>query len=606
LLPGAILIKLFKLRRGIIQSIVFTFGLSLIFNFLWVMLVTSLKINYSLVHYVLFGVEVLLFVWLNLNELLSPSEDLYAKVLARLQETADSFKNLFHYDEEEAAYSRLIKSFVTIIFLIWALTSLLWVGKLLVNNFGSVFNQWDAVVSWNRWAEEWSMNIIPSPQRYAQLVPANFSITYSFLGSADIQIFAKSFMPLFTIFTWVLIVDLALEYKKPGMIIGLVILRYMTKEYLYQYIGEGYVDVALLFFSFLTVYALLKANKTEGDSSKKQYLYLGAVFAAGTALTKQNGMLVFAFYPLLAFLVVTDKLEHNAFVDRIKFLIKPMLLGLVVLLPWYILNEYRIVIGLNSTNVEYLISADRHSGRSYLERAVRAFEMMGVYKYLLPFVLVTLPLIPKKFRHIALITIYPYTLIWTFLFSIFIRNLAMVFPFLALISGMSIEAVIEFFFRQTARIKFHRLKTIFYLIPLILIILGSSMILFDEKITEMQISDQKDALLPTVNQLLYDYFEGVGEFGEIMTYYPLKYLPYFEEYSIHEQFAIYKEFYRNFAAHPEVEYFLVWELNAGKEVLDQLEKFRETGAIEFLFENNNMKFYKVVDREQILDSHPAE
>ncbi len=75
----------------------------------------------------------------------------------------------------------------------------------------------------------------------------------------------------------------------------------------------------------------------------------------------------------------------------------------MVLLPWYIFNETRILLGLNSTNALYLMSAERHSGRSYLERVIRAVEILDIYATLFPFVLVTLPLFPKKFRQLAFI-----------------------------------------------------------------------------------------------------------------------------------------------------------------------------------------------------------
>ncbi len=64
----------------------------------------------------------------------------------------------------------------------------------------------------------------------------------------------------------------------------------------------------------------LKADRVDEDGIKKQYLYLGAVFAAGAALTKQNGLLIFGFYPLLAFLLVTDKMRHENTKDRLRIL----------------------------------------------------------------------------------------------------------------------------------------------------------------------------------------------------------------------------------------------------------------------------------------------
>ena len=603
-LPGLILLKIFNLRKGVIQAASFIFGLSLVFNFTWVLLLASLKINYSILHYMLFTIEIGLVFWLYRKQLFESLENIAIDIYARLNEMLSKLRNFFQREDQETAFTRIIKSLIIIIFFIWAVSSLLWISKLYIVNLGTAFKQWDAVVSWNRWAGEWFNNTIPSPNRYSQLIPANFSITYSFLRSTDIQIFAKSIMPLFTIFTWSLMIDLAFEYKNPGIFIGVVILRYMTKNFLGQYIGEGYVDVALLFFSFLSVYTLLKASNSERGSKKLDYIYLGTIFAAGTALTKQNGLLIFVFYPLLAFLLMNDKINLASIWEKSRFLIKPMIIGLLVLLPWYLLNESRILLGLNSTNVEYLISADRHSGRTYWERVTRAVDMLEIYKYLFVLVIITLPLIPKKFRQVGLIMIFPYTIIWVFLFSIFTRNLAMVFPFLALTAGLGMYGLGDYFLRLIQKLKFQRLQGIFFISLLVLVLFVSSLFFTNPKLNEMQLSDQKNALLSNLNQELYNYFDDRGEYGAIMTQYPINYLPYLNEYKIPEPFSILKEFYENFVAHPEAEYFLVWDKYASKEVNDQLELFKDEGVIEFLFEKYNMKFYKVKDREAILNAIP--
>lgn len=602
-LPGIILLKLFKIRREFIQTIVYSFGLSLIFNFLWVLILTMLKINIPVIHYFLFAAEIGLAGWLYRKNLFTSTEALAAGVLSNTTQILGAIKSFWQKENEENAFSRVIKNIVAIVFFIWALAGILWVGKLMVNELGTAFKLWDAVVSWNRWAGEWFNNTIPSPNRYPQLIPANFSITYSFLGSTDIQIFAKSFMPLFTLFTWLLMLDLAFRLKQPGVFIGMVFLRYMTKKFLGAYIAEGYVDVALLFFSFLTVYSLLKASMCKEEPRKLAHLYLGGIFAAGTALTKQNGLLVFGFYPILALLLVLNDSSETLTV-KIKKLIKPVALGLLILLPWYILNESRLLLGLNTPNVGYLMSADRHSGRSYLERAVRAMNSLGIYKYLYVLVLVTLPLITKRFRRLALIMIFPYTIIWMFLFSIFTRNLAMVLPFLALASGIGSYELLDLFLRLGERIKVQRLKAIYYLVPLVIMIFGFGRHFSDIRLSEIQITSQKDALLTKLNQRLYDYFEDQEEFGVIMTHYPIQYLPYLEDYKLDEPFTIYKEFYEKFYSHPEVEYFLVWDQYVSDEMLDQIDFFMAEGAIDFYFEEYNLRFYKVLDRETIINTIP--
>ena len=164
--------------------------------------------------------------------------------------------------------------------------------------------------------------------------------------------------------------------------------------------------------------------------------------------------------------------------------------------------------------------------------------------------------------------------------------------------------LLDLFLRLGQRIKFQRLKAVYYLVPLVIIIFGFSRHFSDIRLSEMQISSQKDALLTKLNQRLYDYFEDQEEFGVIMTHYPIQYLPYLEDYKLDEPFTIYKEFYEKFYSHPEVEYFLVWDQYIGDEMLDQIDFFMAAGAIDFYFEEYNLRFYKVLDRGIIINTIP--
>jgi len=604
-LPGVILLKLFKLRRGVIQTFVFAFGFSLIFNFLWVLLLTLLKINFPALHYILFAVEIGLAFWLYRENLLTRSEGLANGIITKANQFFETAKDLIPQKEGESSLSRVLKILVTAVFFVWAVAGLFWLTRFMVNEFGTAFKQWDAVVSWNKWASYLFNNTIVTMNRYPQLVSANFSVSYSFMGGTDIQFFAKGFMPLFTLFTWLLVLDLAFEFKQPGIFIGMVILRYMTKKLLGVYLAEGYVDVALLFFSFLSIYTLLKASRSREVHLKNDYLILGAIFAAGTALTKQNGLLVFAFYPLLALLLLKDD-PAATLMERIKKLVKPVAIGLLILLPWYLMNEIRLMTGLAEPNIGLLTGADLHGGRSYLQRAIRGFGTLGIYQYLFPLALVSLPLIKKNFRWIATLMVFPYTIIWLFMFSYAERNLAMVFPFLAVTVGLGLYRFLELCLGWGEKLKLPRLRIVFYLIPIALLLIGAGQILTDDKLTSMQIEDQRNALLTNLNHKLYNFFAEEGNAGPIMTQYPLEYLPELDAYKIPEAFSNYQEFFENFSAHPEVQYFLVWDKYARDEVTSQIDNFKEAGAIEFLFKEYNLKFYRLLDREAILAYPPSD
>ena len=159
---------------------------------------------------------------------------------------------------------------------------------------GQIFQQWDAVVSWNRWAIDWAANRLPSGTGlYPQLLPANVSLTYVFMQTSDVWIFAKAFQFLFCLMLLLAMLDAARATGNFGFVPGVLITYGLLVAVLrFRMIGSGYADMPLAFFSFAAVYALLLANHAEGAQMRRRYLMVGAVLAAGAALTKQTGLYI--------------------------------------------------------------------------------------------------------------------------------------------------------------------------------------------------------------------------------------------------------------------------------------------------------------------------
>jgi len=75
---------------------------------------------------------------------------------------------------------------------------------------GQIFQQWDAVVSWNRWAVDWAANRLPyATSIYPQLLPTNLSLSYVFMQSSEVWVFAKAFQFLFCLMLLLAMLDLA-------------------------------------------------------------------------------------------------------------------------------------------------------------------------------------------------------------------------------------------------------------------------------------------------------------------------------------------------------------------------------------------------------------
>lgn len=594
LLPGLLILKIYKVNKGFIQNLVLSFGLSLIFNHIFVVLLTHLGINLPVFHYLLFICEVVVFGYLFASDLKEPIGEIlgryYQKIISELQSLIGREDT-----ESKPVFGKVIYWIIGSVFVVWAIICLIWALNILVSSFGSVFTIWDSVVSWNQWAVEWFSNSQPlDTKRYAQLIPTNFSVTYSFMQSEIIQFFAIGFMPLFPLFILLLMLDLGLAHKNLGYIIGLVATRYILNRFYSNFFSSGYVDVPLAFFTCLTVYLLLKSIKLSDEEKKVKYVFLGFIMAAGAALTKQNGLFVFSVYPLLAYLIVFRKIDSLTQKEKIGKLVIFFLISLSLLIPWYIFNEIRILEGAK-TNILLLISQDHHRGLTRIQRLVKAYKDLSVYFYLYPFVIITLPLIEKDYRKIVFLILFPYTLIWAFFFSKYTRNLSIALPLLGMATGLGADGLIRVFAGLVSKWKIEKVKSQIVLGSIVVLFIGAALFVPSSTLIDLQTNNQKLILEPEVNQLIYQHFDEKGKLEPIFTNYPLRYLPGFEQLQIKiggfEDYNFYKQ---KRADYPDVKYMLISLYKDNDEVVAEIQQNIKQGNYELIFSKNRYMFVHIV------------
>ncbi|MFH0996859.1 MAG: hypothetical protein V1844_15395 [Pseudomonadota bacterium] len=91
----------------------------------------------------------------------------------------------------------LVANIIALVIMLWFVMRMLLV---LWSHVPGVFEEWDAVVSWSRWAVDWYEGHWPvETYGYPQLVPVMWSVTYLWLGSDQIEIFSRAMMGLFPI-----------------------------------------------------------------------------------------------------------------------------------------------------------------------------------------------------------------------------------------------------------------------------------------------------------------------------------------------------------------------------------------------------------------------
>src|SRR5204863_9978155 len=117
------------------------------------------------------------------------------------------------------------------------------------------------VLSWDRWAMEWAGNRLSRTGLYPQLLPTNWSLTYVMLGNTDVKMFAKAIMPLFTLATLLLFLDLFHKTGRLTWLLGLSCYAFLL-WFVFPpvFLASGYAETANAFFAFLTMHAFLQRS----------------------------------------------------------------------------------------------------------------------------------------------------------------------------------------------------------------------------------------------------------------------------------------------------------------------------------------------------------
>jgi hypothetical protein len=411
-LPGYLCLRVFKLPvRGLLQTVLYSFALTLVANHTLVYALFSAGLYKAPVMYGIVALE-----WLGLFYL--------------LRRERFSFRLSLPSEETLAQYRELWRSHPLLgrLIVIPVIAALIWAVALCYHNFGSVFVMNDDFLSWDRWGTEWATNRPLGTGLYPQLLPTNFSITYLMMGNTDVKLFAKAIMPIFTLATLLLFLDL---FHKTGQLIwlmGLPCYAFLLSFFFQpEFLASGYAEIASAFFAFLTLHAFLQ----DFDTSYARPT-LVAVFASGALLTKQGGVYVFVL--TLGWLMV-----HFVRLRRQISWRTPVLVVVVVLLVnWrWVMTEWHVLRGETQTNIVYL-TKDIHAGKTYPQRWQTAWQLIKRARgpecevlVLLVSVGILLSVLHPHGRLVFFLIFAPFYVLWALLFSYEARTLAMDLPFAA-------------------------------------------------------------------------------------------------------------------------------------------------------------------------------
>lgn len=302
-----------------------------------------------------------------------------------------------------------------------------------INQIGTVFTQGDAVMSWNPWAISWFNGIIPHGIAwYPQLLPTLYSLTYQFITDSRIELAAKiavSFYPLvaFAIFARIAAL-LPTERKK---IIWAAIIFFLLARILLGLQGtvNGWADFPLAFFciSILYVFAL-KATEPSRKVSPTS-ITLAAILigiAIGAGLMKQSGVFLGMLIPFFWLAYFRNEKSLQTHIKQSATIGIAIALGLAT---WYLHQYWRISTGSETSNLSQLSSIVK---LPWYESIVYGFNGITHKLSWLWVLLFLAAFAHRQVRYMALCVVAPFFLLWAAFVPYDYRNLAVVFPVLAI------------------------------------------------------------------------------------------------------------------------------------------------------------------------------
>jgi len=591
--PGLIIFKWINVKIGFLQKLIYVIVFSLIAGYYEVFALTILGLYRQQVVVAIFLLELVGVILLYRADLNIPVGEILNSYWTRFVNSVRSLIALVDW-RDDLVVGRFVYAVFSVGVISLALIGMWWAFKVFTANIGSIFNSWDAVVSWNRWAISWADGMIPLAARnYPQLMPMHWSLTYVLMANTGIQFFAKALTLPFAFLTLLMLFDLGMQNGKMGFFAGIAITYLLLKKFIGGYLVNGYVDGAMAFFAFVPIYTLIKASYLENEKERNTMLWLGFIFAGSAALVKQPGVYIFLVYPFLAYLGMLRFIPaENAktFYRRLFFM---LVTSALIALPWYVFKQIAFLVGWDRPEIFALagIAADAHRNIGLFAQIRDALSTFDLYLWLFPLVILGVVFLQPLYRWLILLIVLPYPLLWSWVASYDARNLSIVLPVLGLTAGLSIDQIFLFVLKLLRPLSFNRWKLFVFLPFLLIPFLALNYFLPSDHLMEQQIVLQKQVFSPQKNNLIYKLLAKEQTGVRILTNYPIQYLPGLENVQAAFDYSDYNVFLA-WVADPSIKYLLAPRSIAPIETY--LDQKIAAGDYELVFENSEWRYYRMI------------
>jgi len=264
-----------------------------------------------------------------------------------------------------------------------------------------------------------------------------------------------------------------------------------------------------------------------------------------------------------------------------------------------VLVGYFHKIGPLLTNFQATGSPDYVAITSETNDSIRSFDRLlfaikSLEKYLILFVFL-IPaffLLSKKLKALILAVIVPFTLLWAIVASYDTRNLALVYPLLALVTGLGIQVIVDYLLGKLDQCRAGRLPA--WLLPG-LILTGVCFLAFvftKDNLLSMWTQKQKLIFSPGINEQLYE-LDLSGDCQNILTNYPVKVLPGLEHNQVVFSFDN-LDYYEQLAQNPSICWLLIPPY-ADQSILAEVDEKIQTGVYNLIYTQENWVAYRLID-----------
>jgi hypothetical protein len=610
LLPGLIILSASRYPGSLLSRMFLAFSLSLTANYVAVLVLAAAGLYVRPVVFAIFAAELVVIAWLRgaairrwfLSPLLRPIIEPAAAEIRRLRELSGP------------GIAGLVRTIAATAALLLGLFEIGQTLVIFVANWGTIFKFEDAVLSWNRWALDWFHNRLPTGSyHYPQLLPTNWSIGYVFMNM-PLQYIARGMMPLFMLALLIAMLDMGWTRKTAGPYLATLVAAYMYPR-LQIDLTEGMADLPVSCMVFLAFCCVVAAQRESAARWRTWYLVIGAVLAAGAAVTKQPGVFFLPIYPVLAYVFVLREQSGEGRARVLRLAAVYITIVLVIVFPFYVYAQMQINAGLASSEISYVTNGI-FAGRAVPERIVNAARMFLDHIGPVPtFLMVLLGLIAlgdKVSRWVIALIVVPWVLLWAALASYDLRNLALAVPFIAASVGTGAAAVgrgvivspvqgIKTAYRRLVAVRAWTVVT--PAAALIAVSVGLALLPTRERLIAHHRRMERELGNAALNAQLYAQYDRQPFSRLILTNYGfLFHLPDLADLGVFENFfrtstpesAEFAE-YRKHLEDPRIGYILL-SIDAYPSIMRDVEERLEHGDFKLLFRAEGYLFVEIIRR----------